>query len=557
MGLAPIHLSTILTRTPSKLVKQLAKLSSKYGRRGHTVLFALSANFPRSEDLQVVVDQLTNFNDVIDNFSAKGKEKGPGHTIGCLSDTFASVSFEGSELHNETSRNVDANRNTAIKGPLLSCSIGIFDSAHCIPFRSTLAGRTQPQVGRWHSFRNKEDEVIGGESDVGFNGMKLSEKDADSIYWERMKNVGASEVNWENIWSQSSSSSSLSSSTLSLLPESLRTVERIQTLLTLSSPHPDMLMRTLSEYLSSSNQGQNLATSLTLVAAPTHFVTGRGVTLFMDGQIFGEGAIGVAFLRDDDVSRQKENIGDSGPTFRTQFLGVKRLSGPMTVTSREGNMINALNESNPTRLLLSALDLAGVGTDKGSSSSRIASSFKEDEQFALGVLATNREISQTYKITAGDPSSRGGSISLDAPRAPEVGSVVQFLHCPSNVPVSIPSSLFPSSHNLSQDTPPPKQVLAFLTVPEPSSNPSTNDHLTPEAESSAESTTAFHILHDTFLAPSTQGFIVSRPSVSTSTLHNPEDTTQPVEAKLATAPVSFESSWSCSLPGGVALMEWH
>ena len=60
-----------------------------------------------------------------------------------------------------------------------------------------------------------------------------------------------------------------------------------------------------------------------LIGAPTHFVTGREVTLILDGEIYSEGAVGVAFLRHEQASE---------PRSRTEFLGVKILSRPMSVT---------------------------------------------------------------------------------------------------------------------------------------------------------------------------------------------------------------------------------
>ena len=52
-------------------------------------------------------------------------------------------------------------------------------------------------------------------------------------------------------------------------------------------------------------------------------------------------------------------------------------------------MINALDESNPTRLLLSSLSEAGIYS---STSQSPASFFKNDEQFALGVLDANGQV---------------------------------------------------------------------------------------------------------------------------------------------------------------------
>jgi hypothetical protein len=56
----------------------------------------------------------------------------------------------------------------------------VFDSANVIPFRSTIPGREEAQVGRWHAFRrkgesvNKEDSLEEGVSwgDVWEGGGK-------------------------------------------------------------------------------------------------------------------------------------------------------------------------------------------------------------------------------------------------------------------------------------------------------------------------------------------------------------------------------------------------
>jgi len=56
-------------------------------------------------------------------------------------------------------------------------------------------------------------------------------------------------------------------------------------------------------------------------------------------------------------------------------------------------MINALDESNPTHLLLSALSEAGISsTSQHPPQSSPASFFKDDEQFALGVLDANGQV---------------------------------------------------------------------------------------------------------------------------------------------------------------------
>jgi len=57
-------------------------------------------------------------------------------------------------------------------------------------------------------------------------------------------------------------------------------------------------------------------------------------------------------------------------------------------------MINALDESNPTHLLLNAISEAGIysSTSQHPPQSSPASFFKDDEQFALGVLDANGQV---------------------------------------------------------------------------------------------------------------------------------------------------------------------
>jgi len=175
----PLHLSTILARTPYALQKQLVKLTDVYTNKGHTCLFTLSANFPFSQDLADTVDILTKFN--------KG-----GHTLGCLSDSFSAVNF--------SKRNpIWSSENHSL--PILSCSIGIFDSSRVVPFRSTIPGKTQPQVGRWHSFRKKDTIYDDKEHELN---SRLGTDDGT--------------VSWGDIWNRSASKDIP-------LPEELRSLE--------------------------------------------------------------------------------------------------------------------------------------------------------------------------------------------------------------------------------------------------------------------------------------------------------------------------------------------
>ena len=162
----PLHLSTTLARTPYALQKQLVKLTDIYAKKAQTCLFALSANFPSSQDLADTVDILTKFNK-------------RGHTLGCLSDSFLDVDFSKCNHiwdHENHSK------------PVLSCSLGIFDSSRVVPFRSTIPGKSQPQVGRWHALRKKD----GTDGD---NGYELNAQVA----------TDNGTVSWEDIWNRSAS----------------------------------------------------------------------------------------------------------------------------------------------------------------------------------------------------------------------------------------------------------------------------------------------------------------------------------------------------------------
>jgi hypothetical protein len=177
----PLHLSTTLARTPYALQKQLVKLTEAYANKAYTCLFALSANFPSSQDLADTVDILTKFNK-------------RGHTIGCLSDSFLAVDF--SKINHIWEHENHSK-------PILSCSIGIFDSSRVVPFRSTIPGKTQPQVGRWHSFR--KDDIDDDENEYELNSRI---------------GTGNDTVSWEDIWNRSASKNIP-------LPEELRSLEKV------------------------------------------------------------------------------------------------------------------------------------------------------------------------------------------------------------------------------------------------------------------------------------------------------------------------------------------
>lgn len=54
-------------------------------------------------------------------------------------------------------------------------------------------------------------------------------------------------------------------------------------------------------------------------------------------------------------------------------------------------MINELDSSNPTKLLIQAIDLAGL-SPSSSSNTKPTQYFKDEEQFALGVLTPHGQV---------------------------------------------------------------------------------------------------------------------------------------------------------------------
>lgn len=116
----PLHLSTVLVRSASSLQSHVANLAKTFGNHNHTFLFALSTNIAQSSDLSSLVQSLTNSIE--------------GNTIGCLS--------------------------RSVRQDAISCSFAIFDSERTTTFRSVIPGKVEPQVGRWHSFRDKDTESV-------------------------------------------------------------------------------------------------------------------------------------------------------------------------------------------------------------------------------------------------------------------------------------------------------------------------------------------------------------------------------------------------------------
>ncbi|KAJ4482544.1 hypothetical protein J3R30DRAFT_2188415 [Lentinula aciculospora] len=260
----------------------------------------------------------------------------------------------------------------------ISCSIALLDPKSAISFRSAIAGQEKTQVGRWHAFRRKDER-----------------EEEDLIIPE-----GA--VDWDNIWKTNGKRKRKQ------IPEELTRLdaERVSSVLYLSDLAPEGLSSAISQSFPGASQ-------LGLLASSTPFITGRPVTLFHNQQIFDTGAVGVAFTIPKQLKFDIPN-------------DIQPLGDPLDVTDSEGNLINTLNFSNPTQLLLSRIRTAGIDTTSSG-----AITFRNNMEFYLGVLPpTSPNVFVPYQlhaITAGDPSR--GTLSLNTQTvAPRSGCRVQFFH---------------------------------------------------------------------------------------------------------------------------------
>ena len=108
-----------------------------------------------------------------------------------------------------------------------------------------------------------------------------------------------------------------------LFSEKIETVynfsrDTIESIIYFSDLHPEGLNESLRALPSTTTQ-------LGLIAASTHFISGRPVTLYRDGSFFSDGAVGVALLK--EKTNEKKMV-----SAHVDFLGIRRLSGSLTVT---------------------------------------------------------------------------------------------------------------------------------------------------------------------------------------------------------------------------------
>ncbi|KAK1232380.1 hypothetical protein PQX77_004502, partial [Marasmius sp. AFHP31] len=407
--------TTILSRSTSTIISHLTRFkATHYDPARHSLFFTLSP--PSSnEDLASLVNSLTSFSE---------------KNVGCISSS-------------EQSHSQD----------VITCSVALLDNSNTSLFRSTIPGREMTQVGRWHAYAQKD------------NKPRLTERELDTLGWSPSANgrvSGGGGVDWEVVWDKTTHNEEV----YETLPEEMKGVkpDTVSQILYLSDQSPEGLVSILRTRFPTASQ-------LGLIASSTPFITGRPVTLFHNGKIYEDGAVGISFTSDKPLSLSLQLPEDVTP-----------LGEEMIVTRAEGNLINTLDNSNPTRLLLRAIQTAGID-----STSEAAILFKEEEEFYLGVLQ-NHKITQIFGVMSGDTSR--GTIALNTTRAPPLGAKVRFFHRTkraAGTATSSPSVLA-------------TKPTAFFKVAKPEELQRAGDGLPTDPV----------ILENTFFAASENGFMVAR-----------------------------------------------
>lgn len=165
------------------------------------------------------------------------------------------------------------------------------------------------------------------------------------------------------------------------------------------------------------------ASLLGLIAASTPFETGRPCTLFRDGWIGDDGAVGVALV--DSSNKLSTRLP------QVQYSGIRALGKPMEVTSARGNIILMLDKENAAQALM-----ASIKQDSQSSSGGNLPIGKEDDIFAAFfstdpskdtelAISQSQHLLEICRIVGGAPSR--GALGIDRTDHIANGSWVQFV----------------------------------------------------------------------------------------------------------------------------------
>ncbi|KZT28816.1 hypothetical protein NEOLEDRAFT_1129049 [Neolentinus lepideus HHB14362 ss-1] len=406
-----IHASTALFSRPEHLSRYLSRLPKIY--RENILFFALAANASSESELSALLADLTSFAPL---------------NVGCLSGVLSQ------------------------KPALVSCSFAVFDKSTSTIFRSTIPGRAEPQVGRWHAFRKKgEPTPPPGSYSVGLN----------------------EDINWEDVWKRDVGGNELPDALKELRPESVTGVAY------LSDSSPEGLSNALNDFPSANKLG--------LIASSTPFLTGRPFTLFRNGEIHSDGAVGIATTKHSTASN-------------VEFHGLRAITDVHQITRSDGNLVQELDGSNPTGLLLNAIRKSGAGNG-----------LAQDEEYFLGVLRNDR-LWQVYRIMSGDPSR--GTMSLESGVAPPVGASVKLYHLQKDSRAD--------ENPVALSSPSPRAITLL-------SKPDSQDNAAAKTGDDGE----LDVREDTFVAASENGWILSR-----SVGNSPEE------------------AWRCTLRHGKASVQW-
>lgn len=177
-----LHTSTIFARRHNPILNHLTSINSLL--TSHPSLFTLSASPSTSPStLQNIVNVFTSYDSA----------------VGCLSAPLI-----------DSLAGVDDNHN--YNGELIACSIAVFDASSAVPFRSTIQGREQPQVGRWHRPRPLQSTTVFNSSSSSFDLSKL-------------RSSSPSGVNWDDVWATENNAA-----TANALPEEIQGLEYVLSL---------------------------------------------------------------------------------------------------------------------------------------------------------------------------------------------------------------------------------------------------------------------------------------------------------------------------------------
>ncbi|KAH7885163.1 hypothetical protein F5I97DRAFT_1340042 [Phlebopus sp. FC_14] len=398
-----------------------------------------------------------------------------------------------------------------------SLSLALVDG---VSFRSAIPGRPEPQVGRWHAGRQRN----AGPNHLGHGsaGSGQGVKDAQTQLFN-----GTEAVDWEKLWDRTVRSFDSLGGTQTgqnALPHDLRSLDpsTVHDIVYFSDKSPQGIASVLEGAFPSANK-------LSLIASSTPFLTGRPVTLFHNGQVHSDGAVGVALT---------SHTASPPPAVDLAFPPLVALTPDVVVTSSEGNLILSLDFGNPTRLLLAAIQKHGLSLSAGP-----VWIGKEDE-FYVGVLESD-VIVQLHRINSGDPSR--GTIALDTSAAPREGRVVRLYHLPRGEPH------YP--FDAKRDLPPLTFFVAPETSPESLQPSATFSSSVPPSEvkpqDECDAKHAVQVKHPNERQKKSSGILMS----CTGTFYAASENGFTLSRGNKGSTTASEGPWTCVVPGGrVGLM---